>query len=102
MNQMEIKVQLTVIGEEDVLIFLIDEENPDKYTISLNSPNNQTDIKKVFSKLLEMLFDNEIKLQLQIADGYSKGLYKDVCEEYISELQKEISDVKEQLIRQTR
>ena len=49
-----------------------------------------------------MLFDNDIKLQLEIADGYSKGLYKDVCEEYISELQKEISDVKEQLIKQTR
>ncbi|MBQ3603614.1 MAG: hypothetical protein IJA02_07230 [Clostridia bacterium] len=102
MNQIVINVQLTVIGEEDVLVFAIDEENPDKYIISLNSPNNQSEIKKVFSKILEMLFDNDITLQLQIADGYSKGLYKDVCEEYINELQKEISEVKEQLIKQTR
>lgn len=97
---MVIKVQLTVVGEEDVLIFVLDEENPDKYIVHLNSANNQTDIKSVFSKILEMLFCNEVNLQLEIAEGYAKGLYKDVCEEYINELQKEISDVKEQLIKQ--
>lgn len=100
MNQMVINVQLTVLGEEDVLIFLIDKENPEKYVVGLNSANNQTDIKKVFSKILEILFNNNITLKLEIAEGYSKGLYKDVCGEYINQLQKEISNVKEQLIKE--
>lgn len=99
---MEIKVQLTVVGEEDVLVFLLDDEKPNEYIVSLNSANNQTDIKRVFTKILEMLFDNDITLTFEIAEGYSKGLYKDVCSEYVSELQKEISAVKEQLIQETK
>ena len=100
MNQIEIKVELTVIGDTDVLVFHIDEENPQNYVVNLNSANNQTDIRKVFMKMLEMLFDNDIKLQFDVAEGYSKGLYKDVCTEYISELQREISNVKEKLINE--
>ena len=99
---MEIKVQLTVVGEEDVLAFLLDDEKTNEYIVSLNSANNQTDIKRVFTKILEMLFDNDITLTFEIAEGYSKGLYKDVCSEYVSELQKEISAVKEQLIQETK
>lgn len=102
MNQTEIKVQLTVIGDEDVLVFLLDDEKPNEYIVSLNNANNQTDIKRVFTKILEMLFDNDIALTFEIAEGYSKGLYKDVCSEYVNELQKEISAVKEQLIKETK
>ena len=102
MNQMGIKVQLTVIGEEDVLVFLLNNEKPNEYIVSLNNANNQIDIKKVFTKILERLFDNDITLTFEIAEGYSKGLYKDVCSEYVSELQKEISAVKEQLIKETK
>lgn len=97
---MEIKVTLTVIGDSDVLVFYLDEEKPNEYIVNLNNANNQQDIKKVFVKLLEMLFDNDIKLQLEIAEGYSKGLYKEVCTEYINELQKELLDTKEKLINE--
>ena len=31
---------------------------------------------------------------LEIQEGYSKGLYKDVCKEYIAELNKELVQVK--------
>ena len=98
MNQKEIKVQLTVIEDSDVLVFLIDEEKPQEYVVDLNNANNQQDIKRIFVKMLEMLFDYDIKLKLEIAEGYSIGLYKEVCTEYINELQKEISDTKENLI----
>ena len=97
---MEIKVTLTVIEDSDVLVFYLDEEKPNEYVVNLNNANNQQDIKRVFVKLLEMLFDNDIKLQLEIAEGYSKGLYKEVCTEYINELQKELLDTKENLINQ--
>lgn len=89
-----IKVILTVQGETDVLIFLLDEENPEKYAINLNDSSSQLQIKEVFSKLLEELLLCNIELELEISKNYSKGLYIDVCTEYISELNKELVQVK--------
>lgn len=89
----EIDVLLTVIGDSDVLIFNLDTEAPDKYVIDLNDSAGQVKIKEVFSKLLEMLLDEKLTLRLRIDEGYSKGLYKDVCLEYIKELNTEIDQV---------
>ena len=90
----EITVKLTVCGETDVLIFLLDEANPEKYIINLNDSSSQLQIKEVFSKLLEELLLFDIDLVLEIQEGYSKGLYKDVFTEYISELNKELKQTK--------
>ena len=90
----QIKVILTVKGETDVLVFLLDDESPEKYTINLNDSSSQLQIKEVFSKLLEELLLFDIDLVLEIQDGYSKGLYNDVFTEYISELNKELKQTK--------
>lgn len=90
----KITVKLTVCGETDVLIFLLDEANPEKYIINLNDSSSQLQIKEVFSKLLEELLLFDIDLVLEIKEGYSKGLYKDVFTEYISELNKELKQTK--------
>lgn len=90
----KIKVVLTVLGETDALVFLLDENEPEKYIINLNYSSCQVQIKEVFSKLLEELFKFDIDLYLEIQEGYSKGLYKDVCKEYIAELNKELVQVK--------
>ena len=89
-----IKVELTVIGEMDVLIFHLDSEKiPDGFSVNLNTASSQSELKAVFSKLLEMMIESEISLELIIAEGYSKGLYKDVCAEYIQDLNREIKQV---------
>lgn len=90
----KITVKLTVCGETDVLIFLLDEANPEKYIINLNDSSSQLQIKEVFSKLLEELLLFDIDLVLEIQESYSKGLYKDVFSEYISELNKELKQTK--------
>ena len=91
MNQKVIEVQLTVLSDADVLIFRLDEDQPEKYVVNLNSANSQSELKNVFSMLLQMLIDDEILLQYIIAPGYSRGLYKDVCKEYIDDLNRELS-----------
>lgn len=90
----KITVKLTACGETDVLIFLLDEANPEKYIINLNDSSSQLQIKEVFSKLLEELLLFDIDLVLEIQEGYSKGLYKDVFTEYILELNKELKQTK--------
>ena len=91
----EINVVLTVIGETDVLIFDLDDTAPEKYAINLNDSMGQSEIKRVFSKLLEILIDEDITLEFKVAEGYSKGLFRDVCSEYVQDLNREIKQVKE-------
>lgn len=95
MNQKQIEVLLTVVGESDVLNFILAQEKPDEYVVNLNSDTSQSELKKVFSKLLELIIENDVKLVLKIAEGYSKVLYMDVCTVYIDDLNREISNVAE-------
>lgn len=90
-----IDVFLTVSGDADVLVFALDEEYPDCYTVSLSTSSSQNDLQKAFSKLLQMLLDEDIVLSLAIADGYSKVLQKEVCQAYIDDLNRELMQVKE-------
>lgn len=97
MNQ-EIKVELTVLGDQDVLIFhLNDEEKPEGYIVYLNSDESQNDLKNVFLTIIEMLKNVFIKLKLEIVPNYSKALYKEVFTEYIADLNAEIYQTYEEM-----
>lgn len=94
MSQMEIEVLLTVRGEQDVLEFRMNPDSDEDYYLDLNSESNQDCLKMVFSKLLELSLENDIKLVYKVEDGYSKGLYKEVCNEYVKDLNREIDNVR--------
>ena len=97
MSQRVIDVTLTVSAEVDVLVFGLSDEESDGYMVNLNSAVSQNEFKKVFSKLLQLLLEEDLTLKLVIAEGYGKGLYKDVCKEYIDDLNRELAQVKESL-----
>ena len=94
MNQKVIEVKLAVLSDVDVLIFGIDEEKPEAYVVNLNSDNSQTALKNVFSQLLKMLLEENVLLKYTVAANYQKTLYKDVCKEYIDDLNRELSQVR--------
>ena len=98
MNQVMIEVLLNSIDEADILTFFIDpEENQGGYCVNLNSTSSQSELKQVFSALLKKLAVNEITLELKIEKNYTKGLYIDVCAEYINDLNKELKSTFEKL-----
>ncbi len=100
MNPRIIKVILKAIDDIDVLVFQLNEDEPDEYVVNLNSTDSQGSLKHVFSALLNILIEEEIKLELEIADGYKKGLYKDVCNEYITDLNRELIQVKSTILNE--
>ena len=101
MSQKVIEVTLTVSSNVDVLIFGLDEEHPEAYVVNLNSANSQNELKNAFSRLLQMLLCEDIALKYIIASGYNKGLYKDVCKEYIDDLNRELLQVKGNIDKET-
>lgn len=100
MNQIILEVRL--YGEEpdkDILAFIFEDG---EQKINLNTETCQGEIKEVFSKLLRLCIENDISLDFKVDEGYGsgRGLYIDVCSEYIKELQKELNIVKERLRRE--
>ena len=63
----------------------------------MNATSGQKDLKIVFEKILKMLNSKDIELNLTIDEQYKKGLYKEVCTEYISDLNKEIEEVRAEI-----
>lgn len=92
MNQEIIKATLLEQDDIDVLRFEIDEEELD---INLNSPECQNSLKRLFTLILEETLYRNIVIELEIQDGYSRGMYVEVCEEYIKDLNRELGEVTE-------
>ena len=98
MNQITLDVKLYEdSGENDILSFQFEDTEGKVY---LNSDSCQAQMKEVFSRLIILSLNDDIQLKLIIDEGYGRGLYKDVCSEYIKELQKELDNVKDRIRRE--
>lgn len=90
----EIKVLLHEDNEKDILTFLFEER---EIGVNLNEVDGQQDLKDVFSTLLHLLEKQEIGLVLEIDSQYKKGLYIEVCNEYIQDLNRELQQVRTEM-----
>ena len=92
MNLITLNVKLCTENENnDILLFRFDDGDG---KVHLNTDSCQAEMKEVFSRLIRLLIENDVTLMLTIDDDYGRNLYKEVCSEYISDLQKEIDSVK--------
>ena len=96
MNQGVIEVKLFDNKGADTLLFSFPDTGDDIY-VNLNETSSQKDLKEVFGKLLEILYSKDIQLKLVIDEKYKKGLYKEVCIEYIEDLNKEIRSIRSEI-----
>lgn len=92
MNQEIIKATLLEQDGIDILRFEIDKEELD---INLNSPECQNSLKRLFTLILEETLYRKIVIELEVQDGYSRGMYIEVCKEYIKDLNRELGEVTE-------
>ncbi|MBQ7105130.1 MAG: hypothetical protein IJN90_04665 [Bacilli bacterium] len=86
----KIVVDLKIEEENDFLIFNFD--NPIK--LNLNTCSND-DLKKVFCEVLKLIVEgNKKTFKLEVAQDYTKELFKDVFTEYIKIINEEINKIK--------
>lgn len=95
MNQKTIEVVLLAVDEDTDLLQFKFEENP--LDVNLNSPLCQNELKGVFVRLLQMLIENDVHIEFNHADDYGRGMYIEVCEEYIKDLNRELASTKEKI-----
>lgn len=95
MNQIVLKIKLCAESDDkDILLFEFP-DNPLK--VNLNSDSCQEELKAVFSQLINTSLDNDVTLAYEIEDGYSRTLYKEVCNEYVVALQNELNSIIERI-----
>lgn len=68
----------------------------EKIEININS-KDQSDLRKLFYRVIEETMKAPFVFELFIEDGYNKTLYIDVSTEYIGQLNLEISKVIEEM-----
>lgn len=95
MKQKAIDVVLLAADEETDLLRFEFEDNP--LDVNLNSPLCQNELKAVFVCLLQMIIENDVFLEFKHADDYGRGLYIEVCEEYVKDLNRELASAKEKI-----
>ena len=95
-NQEIVRVTLYDNNGIDTLLFEMSEE--EGINVNLNETSGQRDLKNVFEMILKRLSSKDLELKLSIDEQYKKGLYKEVCEEYISDLNKEIQAVRAEIM----
>ena len=100
MNQKAIEVVLLAADEETDLLRFKFEDDP--LYVNLNSPICQNELKAVFVRLLQMLIENDVYLEFNHADDYGRGMYIEVCEEYIRDLNRELASAKEKIHKEMR
>jgi len=95
MNQADkiINVHLEKRDKKDYMIFEFHEE----IVVCLNEESGQSELKTVFSVLLTELIQNSVKLEYIENKEYKVGLYIDVCQEYVKDLNREISNVRKNM-----
>ncbi|WP_418831139.1 hypothetical protein [Paraeggerthella sp.] len=93
MEQIEIKASLVKEGEIEKIRFDFD----DKPELNLNDEKNQVQVKELFVKLLNELVKNNITIIPDIPESRKNDLYGEVCQEYINQLNSEISRVRSRL-----
>lgn len=96
MNQELIKVKLFDNNGIDTLFFAIPGIDGGR-SVNLNDTSGQKDLKLIFEDLLKIISNHDVELKLSVDDSYKKGLYKEVCTEYIEELNKEIKVVRKEI-----
>lgn len=91
MNQETINVTLLALDDDnDILRFHIDGENLD---INLNKSDCQNAMKNMFSVLLKKAVHTDLSLEFSADQGYTRGMYIEVCEEYVRDLNRELCEV---------
>ena len=98
MNQITLNVRLFAEStDDDILSFQFEDAES---RVNLNTDSCQAELKEAFARLIKLSLSNDVKLQLMIEDGYGRGLYRDVCTDYIAELQRELDSVTDKIRRE--
>lgn len=81
----------------EVLRFNYSDDPLDFDEVSLTGESGISDLKKVFCRLLSDAVNNDIHIEDPSSVGNPTGLFLDVCNEYIQDLNRELSEARAEM-----
>lgn len=73
---------------------------PEHIDIVLTEDNGTNDLKSLFARLLQELFNDGVQIKFVRTDGYKTRIYEDVCREYVSVLNQELITAREKILEE--
>lgn len=98
MSQEVINLVLREREDKVVLQFNFSPNCPDQI-VNLDEESGQGELKSAFISLLKLIIEQDLKLHLIVEDNFQKRLYIEVIEEYVKDLNSELIDVKQKLLK---
>ena len=96
MKTVNIKAKvLKTNSDEDSLRFYITET--EQIDISLTGDTGNSDLKKLFERLINLQLADDVFVQYEENDEYENVMYKQACKEYIRKLQTELDQVRQNI-----
>ena len=80
--------------KEDEIDYLEVDVDGKNHKLNLNDENGQDQIKRMFCDLVELLESTALSIELEVEGSYDSPLMKEVSESYISDLNKELEDLR--------
>lgn len=87
-------------SDEGKDVFRLYDDNGIISEISLGKNEGATELKDMFSRLLEALVEDDVRVAYVDTTDYPIGMYKDVCREYVKVLQDEIDRASQEIKRE--
>lgn len=94
MNTIKVTVLQRSDDNQEVMRFLF----PEELDVVLTCDEGTAELKAVFSKLLALCLEDELKIEFEHDEGYANEMYETVCCEYIKSLQSEIEQARLSMI----
>lgn len=93
-------IEMTVTtNEKSQDVFRLKSE-PEYIDVVLTEDNGTNDLKKLFARLLQELFMDDVEVKSIRTDGYKTRIYEDVCKEYVSVLNQELVTAREKILEE--
>ena len=70
------------------------------HKLNLNNEDDQEQIKRMFCDLVELVEGKDVRVQIEVQDGYDNPLLEEVSKSYISDLNNELDSVRANLTNQ--
>ena len=94
------RIGMTVTANENNQdVFRLNTE-PEYIDVVLTEENGTNDLKKLFERLLQELFKDDVEITFIKTDGYKTKIYEDVCREYITVLNQELIMARQKILEE--
>ncbi len=95
------RIGITVTTNEKTQDVFRLKTEPEPIDVVLTEDGGTNDLKTLFTRLLQELFNDDVEIYFVQTDGYKTRIYEDVCMEYVDVLNQELVTARQAILEES-